>query len=82
VSSTRLALGLSSAERKGTVVGPEGPIVDSAGEHTIECGCGCGGYWIVEWDFLKAPHNRIVFLAHDLKLEGIIDQLGFRAEGP
>jgi len=68
--------GMHIEPQAGTAIGPEGP--DDAGYITA-CTCGCGGYWIVEWDLLKAPNNRMSFLAHELTMLGIVDQLAHRA---
>lgn len=72
--------GLLLVPRQGTVVGPEETRVDAEGEYKIVCKCGCGGYWAVRWDGVEAQHGTISFLAHDLDVFEIVDQLAFRAK--
>jgi hypothetical protein len=60
----------------GTVVGRQ----KQRTEHEIVCACGCGGYWDVRWDTMEKPNDVIAFLAHDLTLLDIVDQLASRAE--
>jgi hypothetical protein len=83
VTTSRIAPGVRGMyvePQTGTVIGPEGTRTDDEGDYRIGCKCGCGGYWIVEWDLLEAPNNRMSFLAHDLAMLGIVDQLAFRVE--
>lgn len=83
VSTNRIApdvWGMSVVTSQGTVIGRD-TLLDTDDSRVV-CTCGCGGYWIVEWDLLKAPSNRMSFLAHDLTMQEIVDQLAFRAKDP
>jgi len=76
VSTTRIApiaRGLHVTPVTGTVVTKDTTLDNEFGK--ISCKCGCGGYWNVRWDTLKAPHDVMSFLAHDLELLDIVDQL-------
>lgn len=83
VSTHRIApavRGMHIEPRLGTVIGPEGTRSDDNGDYKIACKCGCGGYWIVRWDMLEAPNDTMSFLAHDLTVLEVVDQLAYRAE--
>ena len=75
VSTHRIARSGHGAQ-KGTVLKREMMHMDD-GTTYLSCKCGCGGYSSVLWDGYPTPMS---FMAHDMILLDIIEQLGARAE--
>lgn len=66
---------IAASNNAGTAIEPEPPL---NGWRT-HCKCGCGGYWLVRLDFSGCVMS---FLAHDLEVMNVVDQLAHRTPNP